>query len=106
MCLEWKKNGLIEPEKVVVASSEYVESKDTFSGWKNECFVSKCTNKDFTSSSKLTESYKAWCNENLVKPLDGNTFSSRLQSGKGVIKFSKRVNGKMTRGYSGVLLVD
>ena len=106
MCPEWKKNGLIEPEKVVVASSEYVESKDTFSGWKNECFVSKCTNKDFTSSSKLTESYKAWCNENLVKPLDGNTFSSRLQSGKGVIKFSKRVNGKMTRGYSGVLLVD
>ena len=55
MCSEWLQNGLTEPKKIVEASIDYVESKDKFKQWENDCLVFDVASKDFTGTKKILE---------------------------------------------------
>ena len=106
MCNKWRKNGLIEPKKVVEASASYVKSKDVFKQWKDECLKVDTRSEDFTSSKSLLESHKAWCNDHLLNPLDANTLYSKLKDCTGNAGATKKVCGKRCRGYKGLKLVS
>jgi P4 family phage/plasmid primase-like protien len=104
MCPEWRQFGLIEPNKIVEASSDYVESKDVFKQWKNESFITNSSSEDFVGSDELMKSHRAWCNERSLNALDVNTFYSRLKDCTGVIKSKKTTAGVQVRGYKGIKL--
>jgi P4 family phage/plasmid primase-like protien len=104
MCPEWIKFGLIAPQKIVDASADYVESKDSFGLWKKEYLSDDACIKDFTSSQDLNDSLEAWNCESSVGVLDTNTFYSSLKDVEGVVNCRKTVDGKQVRGYSGVKL--
>ena len=105
MCPEWLKYGLASPKSIVEASSNYVQSKDVFKQWKNECLRVDVVSKDFTGSIKLLESHKTWCNEHLLNAIDVNTFHSRMKECTGNSSTTKAVASVRVRGYKGVKLV-
>jgi putative DNA primase/helicase len=105
MCPEWLKHGLPSPKSIVEASSNYVQSKDVFKQWKNECLRVDVVSKDFTGSTKLLESHKIWCNEHLLNAIDVNTFHSRMKECTGNSSTTKAVASVRVRGYKGVKLV-
>jgi len=105
MCSEWRQNGLTEPKKIVEASIDYVESKDVFKQWENDCLVFDIASKDFTGTKKMLESHEAWCNERSIRALDLNAFSSRLKELTSDTSTTRAVNGVRVRGYIGVKLI-
>jgi len=105
MCTEWQKHGLTPPKSIEEASANYVESKDVFKQWKNECLKIEVTSKEFTGSTKLVESHETWCNENSLNALDVNTLHSRLKECTGTTRVTKTVAGVRARGYKGIELV-
>ena len=105
MCSEWLQNGLTEPKKIVEASIDYVESKDVFKQWENDCLVFDIASKDFTGTKKMLESHEAWCNERSIRALDLNAFSSRLKELTSDTSTTRAVNGVRVRGYIGVKLI-
>ncbi len=58
-CLEWQKNGLRPPEKVVAATSEYRVSMDVVGRFIAECCVTGNAYK--VTKAELYTRYKSWC---------------------------------------------
>lgn len=75
-CLAWQKHGLNPPAKVRDAVQIYRKDCDVLSEWM-EC---NCVEgSDSCADKKATyQSYKAWSDENSIRPLSGKAFSRRL----------------------------
>lgn len=73
-CLEWQREGLQVPEIVKVATNEYRQEMDVFTGWLNECCVQQP--QATAKSSDLFSSYQQWTND---KTITQTAFGRRLR---------------------------
>ena len=99
-CLEWQKDGLQPPERVLAATKEYRADSDVVAGFLEECCVLE--SEAFTTSKELYSKYQSWCQEDDQDPLIKSVFGLRLKSRS--LK-SKRTK-KDGRGWSGIRLKD
>jgi putative DNA primase/helicase len=87
-CLDWYANGLVRPEAVLVATSEYFDAHDTFGHWIEEqcnCLPGKKTN-----ASELFSAWKKYAVENGEEPGSTVSFAEKMENG-GFKK--KKING-------------
>jgi putative DNA primase/helicase len=82
-CLEYRQNGLQEPEQIQEATAEYRKEMDSV-----EPFIESCCTKDAEASSQFNALYSAYCSfclENNFDPLSSKLFGPTLQQ-KGFTK--------------------
>jgi len=76
-CLAWQKDGLQEPEDVVLATREYRTESDYIERFLADC----CDRKDESATARASELYKAyrgWCEENGTRPMSNTKFGRRM----------------------------
>jgi putative DNA primase/helicase len=87
-CLEWQKRGLVAPDKIRVATSEYRKEEDHFPQFLSD-EVEAGDAKDKVASAALWERYGVWCYRNDRKDKLGR------------VKFGKRLAEKYARKEEG-----
>jgi putative DNA primase/helicase len=107
-CLKWQHHGLLSPDKVAKATTEYFEDQDTLSQWLDECC--EVNNRELIEtgcisamqscpSSKLFSDWKNWCDRNGETPGSNKAFSEQLsrlgfikvRSKKGMVFYGLRL---------------
>lgn len=75
-CLEWQKQGLLEPDEVRAATDEYRAEMDVLGA-----FLIDCCKKDASArvmAKALYATYQFWCDANGEKSTSQNAFGRRL----------------------------
>lgn len=100
-CIAWRKNGIVVPQEVLDATSDYQQEMDGLAE-----FISDCCdigNPDyFVSHREIFIIYCGWCKSNLVRTMTKKTFSAKMVE-KG---FTKDKNEKDIRGFYGLKSTD
>lgn len=99
-CLEWKKNGLGEPEEVKAATNSYREEMDVLSQFMKDCCRIDAIGK--TTSKDLWDTYVRWCEDNNEEQITRNLFSRKLKD-KGLEQV--RTGTPLRRFFRGVELL-
>lgn len=107
-CIDWQKNGLIRPDKVIAATEEYFDEQDIFGQW----LATKCTINLKMDQYKVpcSKAYESWCEfaEEFGEPHgDKKSLGSRLK--KMGIESKSRSNfetGNKERHYIGMILTE
>jgi len=99
-CMEWKKNGLGEPDEVKEATREYRNEMDVLSQFISDCCEEDASSKELAKD--LYESYYQWCAENREENLSKRMFGSKLKE-KGYA--NKRVGQSRSRAWVGLRLL-
>jgi P4 family phage/plasmid primase-like protien len=89
-CLEWQRDKLNAPEKVLKATSEYRKEEDIVAGFLDDVCYEKPG--EFTFASDLYAAYHKWCRENGEEPKNQHAFG-RAMTEKGY----QRTNNGGTR---------
>jgi putative DNA primase/helicase len=101
--LEWRCDGLMVPDKVRVATDDYLADQDALSEWAEEC-IEKVKPADvesaFEKTRDLFKSWKGWCEERNLNPGTATVFSDSLKDGRG---FEPKRTDK-ARGFKGIRL--
>lgn len=58
-CLDWQRDGLVPPEAVKAATTEYLNAEDTLAAWIADCCERKPS--AFEATVDLYASYTGWC---------------------------------------------
>ena len=98
-CLEWQKNGLQRPSRVIAATEDYFSDQDLLGQWLAECCETDQRRADWKESS--TELYCSWgefAKRASEKPGSLKAFSMAL--GKRI----ERQRGEGARGFKGIKL--
>lgn len=107
-CLAWQEEGLDEPDVVKIATEEYREENDTFSGFLNECCVLAPNDPNtFITAERLHGEYDSWCDEmgiSRAMRLRGRAVGSRLEALK-CTKGRRSISGKQYRVWQGLALI-
>lgn len=100
-CEEWKKNGLMAPDTVRKAISDYKDEYDVLS----EFFRERCKldEKEWTTRSALYQSFSDWWQETRGRNPLSHTVFNRLLSERTDIRPRKREG---VRGWRGVGIID
>ena len=99
--LEWQCDGLMVPDKVRVATEEYLADQDALTEWTEEC-VEKVDDEDaFVKTRDLFKRWKGWCEERNLNPGAVTVFTDGLKD-RG---FEPRRTEK-ARGFKGVQLIE
>lgn len=99
-CLLWQEFGLMPPDKIIFATSEYQESQDIFGHFIKECCMTG--DKEFKASLKeIYTVYKNWCDEVGHKPMAKNKVRQDIEERFGD---QKKINGVYY--YKGVHIRD
>jgi putative DNA primase/helicase len=97
-CLEWQRHGLMVPQSIRAATTEYLDSQDVLTEWMATCCEVRLGNLDLWAQlGALYESYKAFCLESGDEPMGRRTFSERLVVNKGFAK-SRNMDGTIIQG--------
>ena len=75
-CLDWQKNGLIQPDVVAQATAEYFSEQDTVHQWVEDCCVIGATQSD--TLAVLFKSWSDYALANGEKPGTTKWFSQTL----------------------------
>lgn len=76
-CLEWQKDGLNPPEKILAATQSYREEEDTTGMWiSDECLLKPDLE---TRGGILYKSYTEWCKRNGVMPMSITSFGKTMK---------------------------
>lgn len=96
---EWDMNGLAPPERVRLATEDYLQAEDTIAAW----ILDECERRDdaWSSSAELFASWRAWADRAGESFGSQKRFSQRLAA-HGVL--AKRQARTGTRGFQGLLL--
>ncbi|MBI3910328.1 MAG: hypothetical protein HY320_05270 [Armatimonadetes bacterium] len=73
-CLEWQRDGLAEPEEVLVATREYWEQEDVLGAFLSECCIRSPEAR--AGATELFQAYVAWSGD---KATSQNRFGRRLR---------------------------
>jgi putative DNA primase/helicase len=76
-CIRWQRDGLTEPEAVLVATEQYRKESDEMAQFIGDCCVVSPTS--WVASSALRDEYEKWCKERGMRPLWGRAFTERLR---------------------------
>lgn len=100
-CVDWRIQGLIEPEEVTRAGEEFREESDVLAGF----FRLHCRwEKDAREACKsLRASYERWCKELGHEPMGARTLWRRFRE-RGARNISVRIDGRVAEGLAGVRL--
>ncbi|MGO9813435.1 MAG: phage/plasmid primase, P4 family [Isosphaeraceae bacterium] len=96
-CLEWQREGLKEPAKVLEAMKEYRHEQDVMTAFLGECCLSWLEHEVLRDqarekASDLYARYAAWCKENGEKNvLTGRKFGSEMTTRGYILKPSNGV---------------
>lgn len=104
--LDWKKHGLIEPEDVRLATSEYRDDSDTIGRFlRQTCEVGEDTRARPLRVRKgdLFELYQAWCHQTGAYEMAERAFSKEMQAKRFKDKHS---NGAWWLGIQPVVTLD
>jgi putative DNA primase/helicase len=96
-CMEWRSDGLGVPDIVRQASDEYFEEQDTLGLWLETWTIRDGT--AFTTTAKLFETWKTWCEK-------GNHYvgSERAFSDDLAERGFERTKRQHMRGFKGLTL--
>jgi putative DNA primase/helicase len=98
-CLDWQKNGLIQPKSVADATATYFSEQDTLRQWLDEC-----CDEGPNESATMAALFKSWTEYALAngeKPGTTKWFSQAMQRfGFESVKHTPGANEK--RGFTGV----
>jgi putative DNA primase/helicase len=98
-CLDWQKQGLATPKKVLDDGLKYREEEDQVRLFINECCI---VHKDAkVKASRLYEAYAAWCKAGNLYTLNNTNFGLQLKK-----KEFEKSKGMMGVIYSGLGLLD
>lgn len=102
-CLEWQRIGLVEPEEVTTAGTEYRTESDVLGAF----FDSQCMFEiDARFSCKyLRKAYETWCEDMGHRSVGARILGRRLRE-RGVRDVTVRVDGRPAQGWLGVRLKD
>jgi putative DNA primase/helicase len=87
-CMMWQKDGLMEPEVVLVATDEYRNEMDNLQVFLDECVAPEPGSS--VKSGDLYSIYSAWCLENGARPISSTKLAMKLQD-RGYKKDRSRV---------------
>jgi putative DNA primase/helicase len=77
-CLRWQREGLPEPDAVLVATAEYRSESDEIGQFLADCCVMSPT--AWTPSAALREEYEKWCADRGTRPFVGRAFTGRMRA--------------------------
>jgi putative DNA primase/helicase len=100
-CMEWQRRGRIDtPQKVLDATSEYVEAMDGLADFLEAELVRD--ERSQASIADIFRRYEAWCVEAGIRmPMTKHKLGLRLK-GRGFKPIKFRVKGKEVRGFLGL----
>ena len=90
-----QRDGLREPDAVLVATRDYRAASDEFGRFLTECCILE--HSAWAATAALRAEYERWCDEQGLRPLLGNRFTDRLRD-HGCA--DEKLGGK--RGWRGV----
>lgn len=99
-CLDWQEQGLRQAQKVVAATSEYLQSEDALSGWIEDC-CERGPN-GWAKSSDLFASWSAWATKAGEHVGSMKAFVGKMEA-KNFEPFRHYKNG---RGFNGIRLPE
>jgi putative DNA primase/helicase len=98
-CIIWQKDGLMEPEDILVATDEYRNEMDSLQVFIDECI--EFNQDSFVKSGDLYGIYSIWCSENGAKPLSSTKLSMKLQD-----RGYKKDRSRIARYWENIKLTD
>jgi len=91
---DYQTNGLVESERVLAKTQEYIESLDIVKQFLTECCEQQPS---YTQdSATVASAYRAWCDHEKIMPYGHKRFSAELET-RGFVKEHTRT-GKVWRG--------
>jgi putative DNA primase/helicase len=75
-CIDWQKNGLVEPDAVNLATDEYRGESDVLGDFIDECCLVEDSQR--VAGGRLYEAYAAWCKVNGHEPFNNTVFGRQL----------------------------
>ena len=86
-CLDWQRNGLVRPQRVVEATENYFADQDSFSRWLDECCDCEPGNTHKTATAgELYQSWKGYAMAAGENPESQKIFADKLlTAGKGIM---------------------
>jgi putative DNA primase/helicase len=101
-CLEWREDGLFQPEAVRVATADYFADQDLFGRWLEECCdIDQGNEYKHESSADLYKSYSTFVRDRGESPLTGKAWGGHM-SKRHFIPGNSRSKGG--RYYEGIRL--
>lgn len=97
-CLEWWRQGLNPPDRILVSSREYLDEQDSLIEWRRDC----CEPIGQSSTRSLYSSWQSWCLERGEEPGSMKTFSQRLSGRPDLTRI--RMGHNEDRGFAGICL--
>jgi len=80
-CLDWQRNGLIAPPRVIKTTSEYFDDQDLFRQWLNEmCRLSADMANAFEPHAYIYASWALYCEASGEKPGSKKALTTRLRA--------------------------
>jgi putative DNA primase/helicase len=98
-CLQCQCDGLMVPDKVRVATDEYLADQDVIAQWLDECTEADAGPFAFETSRALFKSWKGWCEDRNFAPGTQTSFADSLKD-RGYAH--KRTSS--ARGFNGIRL--
>ena len=104
-CLAWQRDGLTSPAEVEAATASYQAEQDPLAEFFDACCIFEA--KAQVPRADLFNAYSAWAGRtNEHHPLDRVSFYERILRRAGIEEFQRRIDGKPTRGFLGLGLVQ
>lgn len=88
-CLEWQRIGLADPERVMAATTEYLEQQDVLGNWLEECV--QIPARGAVRRGDLYRSFKAWAEEAGEYVLPQKRFITAMESRGHVARMLKGI---------------
>jgi hypothetical protein len=93
-CLEWQRQGRLNPPEIILATTaEYLESEDVLEMWLSECCLRGSDHEERTAY--LYESFRRWKQDRGEQPPGQKTFTNRLTE-RGYPRDRDKYGWKMT----------
>jgi len=103
-CLAWQRDGMNEPAEVLTATAAYQSEQDPLADF----FDTACIFASHVEAPRadLFACYAAWAERAKDhRPLDRTTFFERIRTRPGVDEGRRRIDGRLTRFFTGIGLV-
>jgi putative DNA primase/helicase len=98
-CLDWQKDGLMDPDEVTDATHEYREQSDPLGDFFRSHLVFAVDGR--MTCRALRKQYQAWCEDLGHLPLGARRLGARLRS-MGCKPSTMKVDGKVVDAWAGV----
>ncbi len=97
-CLDWQREGLNPPKKVMDKTNQYREKEDTIGQYFIECVDVTGVKSDFEQAFNLYENYQRWCSKSGISWTNITVFGKRVSKLPNVTKPPRTAQGIIYEG--------